>query len=417
MHCDFDGHCWNSGAGPAGDAPLGAACAYDQACQTGICRDGVCCSTTCTDACMTCADPTSLGTCVAIADGATVSAEHMVCPTDQSCHSGGCSFKLNGTACDHNSECMSARCVDGVCCGSTCAACQVCNSEGTCEFAPAKTDPHGDCLLSTGDSLCMPTCDGKGACALPSGTCMSGCAADPPSSTPVFQQANARQEVLVCSSAGRCETPLMQTACNADACVAGMCTSSCTSDFDCSKHYYCHVSGFCVSAGGTTTACTRDAQCQSGYCDATMHCSDCDTNADCKGTGYCNAGACTDATLCAQLDCPGNGFGDSCTTTGGANVLCGTSVPSGCTNPRAPIDTSGVCTCGMTACGVGEVCSTKNGAASPHCLGVAGRPCYDGSVCASGQCNNHVCGTGAVGTPCFQGADCTSTTCTNGSCG
>jgi len=98
-----------------------------------------------------------------------------------------------GDPCAETRECGSGlSCVDGVCCTSTCAgtcrACDVPGSLGTCTLVGANTDPDGECAGFScsdyywgwsGDGCYLRaaapdaavSCDGAGACRLPSAVC------------------------------------------------------------------------------------------------------------------------------------------------------------------------------------------------------------------------------------------------------
>ncbi|MFH2005782.1 MAG: MopE-related protein [bacterium] len=108
----------------------------------------------------------------------------------------------NGSACGAGFECISANCVDGVCCNTACGGlcqacnvsghvgscwnvpnnsdpagecgplCRVCNGAGGCKFTPVGTDPEEDCDQHP-VSTCMQdgNCNGSGACSwYPTGT-------------------------------------------------------------------------------------------------------------------------------------------------------------------------------------------------------------------------------------------------------
>jgi hypothetical protein len=73
------------------------------------------------------------------------------CDAGAYCMSGSCTPRgMAGDACTATSQCGDGlSCVDGVCCTSsctsTCMACNVAGSRGTCSFVPTNTDPAGEC--------------------------------------------------------------------------------------------------------------------------------------------------------------------------------------------------------------------------------------------------------------------------------
>src|SRR5262249_30208599 len=79
------------------------------------------------------------------------------------CNGAGTCLLSQGAACSQNSQCLTGKCTDGVCCNSTCnGTCQACTSaltgtaDGTCASILADTDPKSGCGLYE--------CNGSGAC-------------------------------------------------------------------------------------------------------------------------------------------------------------------------------------------------------------------------------------------------------------
>ena len=102
------------------------------------------------------------GTCVLAAAGT----EGLGCDEGQACDAAGECKPANGTACTEAGECASGLCVDGVCCNAicdtTCMACNVTGSEGTCSNVPLGSEDGADCNG-------INVCNGEGACALVAG--------------------------------------------------------------------------------------------------------------------------------------------------------------------------------------------------------------------------------------------------------
>jgi hypothetical protein len=119
----------------------------------------------------------SEGACTSFPDGTDPENE---CTGLQVCDGIGiCRGLFNGEVCSIDNDCRSDHCVDGVCCSdscsSTCRACNVASSEGTCTSFPDGTDPENECSgghVCNGGSACRDGDDGE-ACL--SGTeCLSG---------------------------------------------------------------------------------------------------------------------------------------------------------------------------------------------------------------------------------------------------
>jgi hypothetical protein len=85
------------------------------------------------------------------------------CPPGTFCApSGTCERRrANGSSCDGDDDCVSAHCVDRMCCSEGCTeecrSCMVPGNIGTCTDVPAMTDPDGECGLGG-------YCDSAGVC-------------------------------------------------------------------------------------------------------------------------------------------------------------------------------------------------------------------------------------------------------------
>jgi hypothetical protein len=202
-------------------AIVGQPCAAAAECATGFCEDGVCCSSACTSVCASCNAPGAAGTCLPLAAGTSCTGWRCAgdllespslcdgrgacqlgplfacapfrcdpsrnqcftgCATDEQCTPGSqCRGNScappRGAVCQHNDECASGFCADGVCCNTACrgpcASCGLPGYLGTCTpVASGAVDPRGVCV-DQGAASCgtMGRCDGGGACALyPAGT-------------------------------------------------------------------------------------------------------------------------------------------------------------------------------------------------------------------------------------------------------
>ncbi|HMY19183.1 MAG TPA: VCBS repeat-containing protein, partial [Polyangium sp.] len=136
---DPDNECGLScnGSGACQPAANGASCSANAECVSGSCVDGVCCDTSCTGTCRACTAAKkgggSNGQCGPIAVNTDPDNE---CPTDCNGASACIASLPNGSVCSNASQCLSGQCVNGVCCNnactSTCKACNVAGSVGTC---------------------------------------------------------------------------------------------------------------------------------------------------------------------------------------------------------------------------------------------------------------------------------------------
>ncbi|HEY4394005.1 MAG TPA: hypothetical protein VGP64_08085, partial [Polyangia bacterium] len=176
--------------------------------------------------------------------------------------------------CNADNQCAAGRCVDGVCCNSSAAACpqcQACNvtgSSGTCTFVGAgAAEPHG---------LCAPNgaCGNTGACAADAscartaqGTiCATASCAGGTATSAAF-----------CDGAGSCAAPTVQ-ACDPYVCDISACRAACASDGDCIIGDYCDLNGTCQTKKTPGTSCASTDECASGVCAAEGVC--CDTACD-----------------------------------------------------------------------------------------------------------------------------------------
>ena len=144
-------------------------------------------------------------------------------PTDPPPDPPGDPRHATGDACSLDTECLTAHCVDGVCCESDCqTACRSCalpDTRGLCRPVPGGAqDPRGKCQ-DKGAASCQGTglCDVAGDCAVyPAGTlCQEGGCSD-----------NGRDilPVRMCDGAGRCEDAPKTHCPEGTSCVAGVCS-------------------------------------------------------------------------------------------------------------------------------------------------------------------------------------------------
>ncbi|MEZ4306625.1 MAG: hypothetical protein R3F14_01050 [Polyangiaceae bacterium] len=269
----------------------GATCKGDNQCATPFCVDGVCCNTSCGGTCLACDVAGNVGTCSYVPTGQDPANE---CMGAQVCNGAGQCRKPNGEACAGGIECLSATCVDDVCCntacGGTCLACDLAGSMGTCTLVPAGQDPDNECAGAL-------DCNGSGACFLDNGApCANGLAC----------QSGECVDGVCCDSA--CGSTCL--ACNLVGSV-GMCTpvpAGADPDGECSGGTPdCNGNGGCGKGPGGAT-CVPSAN------------NVCFGNTDCPSGGICSPVAsgdpCFPGAVSACSD-GGGGFVD-CVWMGGA---------------------------------------------------------------------------------------------------
>jgi len=177
----------------------------------------------------------------------------------------GCTSRCTalGEACEAPGDCESGRCVDGVCCESSCTGpCEACSGEltgaasGVCAAVLPDTDPDDDCE-DEGAESCGSTgqCDGEGACALYPSSTVCGEAS--------CSEGTALSERL-CDGEGACEGG-NHTECTPYACGANECRSSCTGDDDCASGSFCVIDK-CGSRSQLLGPCAEEQDCARGKC-------------------------------------------------------------------------------------------------------------------------------------------------------
>lgn len=183
-----------------GAAVLGADCSTGAECASQNCADGVCCNTACTEVCAACNIAPNLGTCSAA-------------PSDAACDSIACSAV--STECNPLDESGLAQ---------NCASLGACKSAAECPPQPA--------LAGTPCEQDAGTCDGDGACQVPSKAalgqscsidddCAEGhCVADGAQGALICCDAACDGICEACGSDGRCEATAEDPACDAVPCAA-----------------------------------------------------------------------------------------------------------------------------------------------------------------------------------------------------
>lgn len=346
------GECTGSGACNQVQTPAanGTLCTSASQCQSGYCADGVCCDSWCLTSCMACTAAKkgngTNGTCGPIAYDTD---------PDGECWGGSCDGKgvckqYNGVPCSASSQCLSAYCVDGFCCGNQCnGVCLACSSarkgsgyDGVCGFIGATRDPDNEC--PTGE------CNGAGVC----------------TAAPLLANGSACSVAAACASANCVDGVCCDSACSGacKACTAakkgqgtdGTC-GAIKYDTDADDECYagaCDGAGACRYYNGA--ACSTSTNCLSNYCIDGVCCGNI-CNASCyacsaakKGSGY--DGACG---LIANDTDPDNDCGLGVCNGGGSCKYPTCASNADC--PSGASCTSSVCVCNLGYAGDGYVCT------------------------------------------------------------
>jgi hypothetical protein len=298
-------------------------------------------------------------------------------------------LKNNGEDCAMGAECISNRCVDGVCCNEacdgTCVACNTTTNRGWCAVISAGLDPANECPTDATTTCGSDgSCDGRGACRrYPAGT---SCGA-------AICQAGTATGASACDGLGACVRGATH-ACPSGMCMGTGCAEPCTSNANCQADSFCE-GGKCQPKRATGIACTSASQCATSFC----------------VDGVCCSSACTLQCLSCNLA----GSVGSCTP-----------IPAG-QDPASECPAEAASTCGRRggcngagSCeryAAGTICKTQS-CTSANVTG-AGQCSIKGACvvpspvsCGAYQCNGNACGT-----TCGSSSQCTgSNVCSGSSC-
>ncbi len=198
------------------------------------------------------------------------------CAAGHYCNGVSCVLKQAiGATCTKASECSSGACVDGYCCnsacGSACDACNLTNSEGTCNVVPAST---------SGDPSCTPyLCDGIGV------SCPVSCGSDAGCVSNHFCIGNSctikKVNGTVCNGANEC----LSGNCVDGYCCNGLCGSACDA---------CNLANNLGSCKLKADGAKGKPSCTPYLCNGVLPgCPvSCLTNGDCVMGYTCNFGVC-----------------------------------------------------------------------------------------------------------------------------
>jgi hypothetical protein len=262
----------------------GAPCVAGTQCTSTFCADGFCCDTDCAGTCLAC-NGTTKGTCSDVPSGTT---DPGTCMGTSSCNGSGACLSNNGVACTMAAQCLSAHCVDGVCCNTTCgSACQSCTAalkgtgaDGVCGATKAGGGSKGLCSAAA-----QSTCGLDGLCAA-GGVCEKW-----PASTQCLAATcvgSVHKNASNCDGSGTCNAPVSQD-CAPYACKAAGCPNTCVMDVDCTSGNWCDPSNHCVAKLGNGALCSGANQCTSNNC----------------VDGFCCNTACNTTCMACNLGTPG----------------------------------------------------------------------------------------------------------------
>jgi hypothetical protein len=348
-----------------------------------------------------------------------------VCQNDQDCAPGqacdvatrSCGKKGQGQPCIAGPECLSAFCIDGVCCENACqGACRSCalgQTPGRCTNTPAGApDPRNACK-DLGKATCSTdgTCDGRGICRrYPPGTV---CGAGSCNAT-----TNIRSLGRSCDGGGVCSAG-QTVSCGAYRCNGAVCFSVCSSDAECVAPNTCNA-GAC-SQRGMGAPCSPSAACVAPLTCIGTTCQLKGTGATCTADPECASGHCTDGVCCENGPCAAC---QSCKVTGFVGFC--HALPVATPDPRCTTDMPPTCrqdgTCdGAGACrlySMGTVCgpASCNGQLrnSPTCDGTG---TCQAIIPLTTDCAPFICdpATRNCFTSCTTNAQCSGGTCVSGS--
>jgi hypothetical protein len=472
----------------------GAACSTSGQCLFGNCVDNFCCNSACGGGCDVCAKSlgatnngactvlpaSSPGTCGAYACSGSSASCPTTCAADNQCNAldycdatGHCApNQALGATCDHDRQCNSNHCADGVCCSSACSgACDFCSvahgsgTDGICTGVSGSVgSPSCAPFLCSGAASCPATCTGDSQCSTG-----AYCAAN---QTCQYTQTNG----AICARDGQCQSShcadgfCCNSACggSCDSCAAslgasrnGTCTTvaagslgtpscapytcdgtstscdpACNADTDCASGNYCTSSHLCVAAQPNGLQCTRDRQCGTGHCADGFCCNSacggscdfCAASLGASGNGTCtNVAGAAGAPSCnlyvcqaATASCPGSCANDAQCS---ASAYCSNGA---CVAKRVNgTQCNATDQCSSGSCVEGVCCNTACSGACDTCLALLGASA-DGActtspagAVGSPSCNPFVCDGASTTCPgtCKLDSDCISSAyCSSGAC-
>jgi hypothetical protein len=239
--CTGDADCGATGFCKAGQCapkvPRGATCGGNAECTSGFCVDGVCCDQACTGQCQACAEPDSIGTCLAVKGK----------PRTPRADCGGAGTSCYGQ-CDGVNIAACAYANAGASCGAGCVEgqAQTCDLAGGCS-APTACAGNFAC---DGTTKCKSTCAADGDCAQ-GYACATGKCVPKPAAT--------------CSGDGTQSIPTGADAGAPESCAPYRCTSTGACGKSCSNSEEC-ANGFQCNTANQRCEATAPAASDAGGC-------------------------------------------------------------------------------------------------------------------------------------------------------
>jgi len=450
----------------------GEPCATATECGSGQCVEGVCCDTACADACFTCKNPGSEGTCLPALPGTDpgdrcATQDPTSCGTTGVCDGTGACARYSGNAgvvcaveacvgsmrtttgtCDNSGECsgsttqscMPYQCAaDGKTCRTSCMTDTDCVAPNTCVNNSCGKKPLG--AACGADAECNSAICAQGRCcsATCTGTCKScavagsegTCRNVPDGTDPLGQCADEGAMTCgldgQCNGVGACRKYAVATTCGTDSCSAGAehPAPRCDTSATCAPGALRSCSPYICGATNCKTSCATSADCVAGFTCIGSVCTQLTNGTPCTSAAMCASG------YCEQGVCCNTGCSAAC-------VACNLTGKVGTCSPIAagtgPLVATQCTDMGSTSCGTDGKCNgagacrnyavgTACGAAS--CTGStlsSPRSCDGAGACraaTTSSCVPYQCGTAACKTSCATtAADCTSgNTCVAMSCG
>lgn len=224
---------WCDGSVCAPLQAVGTSCSSADACQSQFCADGVCCDQDCSGQCEACAEPGSIGACIAV--GGDPRGSRAACTASGGECGGECDASLRA-ACTYPTavkSCGSPTCTGGSAHASHCDGAGACDQDVNRSCAP----------YQCGASACLSACTGDG-------DCVSG-----------FICSDAQE--CIPTPSGKCSADLTQAldadgvlvaTCTPYFCSNGQCANDCSSTDDCAAGYVCDSTAQCEPKKGNAAS-------------------------------------------------------------------------------------------------------------------------------------------------------------------
>ncbi len=101
--------------GECAQCDVGRQCTAMDDCVAGFCSNGVCCNELCEGTCIRCDLPDSAGICAFVSEGEMQPDSPVACDKTFACDGKGACKKLSDESCGAGIECLSGKCLNGLC--------------------------------------------------------------------------------------------------------------------------------------------------------------------------------------------------------------------------------------------------------------------------------------------------------------